>query len=370
MNVLYITQTYESVQDHLFKSLNKKENVSLAHYHIADNVIGKELPKGAVFFKSIVKAKGFFLYLSCLWLLSLKIRRYYKDEKIDIIHGNMLSCDGFICRKIAKDKKIPYCVSIRDTDLNLAFLWRLPWLKKMLIKNLTCADAIFFLSSVYRDKLIDKIPIGYKEIVNKKSFVIPNGIDEYYINNRKYKKTDNINVNVNIIFVGSINKRKNLETTISACEILIKEGMNITLNIVGPILNEEYRSLINNCSYAKYYGPCEKEQVLEHLRQSDIFVMPSHTETFGLVYLEAMSQGLPVIYTRGQGFDGQFPDGSIGYAVDDNNPIEIAEKIHLVINNYLNISRNATEFSKKYSWENTAESFVDKYKVILDTAQI
>lgn len=40
--------------------------------------------------------------------------------------------------------------------------------------------------------------------------------------------------------------------------------------------------------------------------------MPSHKETFGLVYAEAMSQGLPIIYTKNQGFDGQFPDGYVG----------------------------------------------------------
>jgi len=44
--------------------------------------------------------------------------------------------------------------------------------------------------------------------------------------------------------------------------------------------------------------------------------MPSITETFGLVYAEALSQGLPVLYTRGQGFDRQFEEGEVGYAVD------------------------------------------------------
>ena len=40
------------------------------------------------------------------------------------------------------------------------------------------------------------------------------------------------------------------------------------------------------------------------------FCLPSHAETFGLVYVEAMSQGLPIIY-EGQGFDKQFQDGEV-----------------------------------------------------------
>lgn len=55
--------------------------------------------------------------------------------------------------------------------------------------------------------------------------------------------------------------------------------------------------------------------------------MPSFTESFGLVYAEAMSQGLPVIYSKGQGFDGQFAEGVVGYHVDAHDPEELCENI-------------------------------------------
>ena len=69
------------------------------------------------------------------------------------------------------------------------------------------------------------------------------------------------------------------------------------------------------------------ENFIKYFIESDIFVMPSRYETFGLVYVEALSQGLPVIYTRGQGFDGQIPDGEVGYSVKCNDVNEIAEKL-------------------------------------------
>ena len=53
----------------------------------------------------------------------------------------------------------------------------------------------------------------------------------------------------------------------------------------------------------------QRKNLIEFIGENDIFVMPSINETFGLVYAEAMSQGLPVIYTKGQGFDKQFNDG-------------------------------------------------------------
>ena len=55
-------------------------------------------------------------------------------------------------------------------------------------------------------------------------------------------------------------------------------------------------------------------------KSAHIFVMPSLTETFGIVFIEALSQGLPLIYTKGQGIDGYFPQGFVGYAY---NPLDV-----------------------------------------------
>ena len=55
--------------------------------------------------------------------------------------------------------------------------------------------------------------------------------------------------------------------------------------------------------------------------------MLSIMETFGLVYAEAMSQGLPIIYTKGQGFDEQFDEGKVGYHADCFNIEEIVKRI-------------------------------------------
>ena len=51
------------------------------------------------------------------------------------------------------------------------------------------------------------------------------------------------------------------------------------------------------------------------MRSCSVFAMPSIFETFGLVYLEALSQNLPVVYTKGQGIDGMF-DNTVGIGVD------------------------------------------------------
>ena len=89
--------------------------------------------------------------------------------------------------------------------------------------------------------------------------------------------------------------------------------------------------------------------------------MPSHTETFGLVYAEAMSQGLPVLYTKGQGFDGHFSDGVVGYAVSDTDATNLAEKLKEVITHYDELSSNCIRMVNKFDWNAIAGQYKEIY---------
>ena len=366
MNVLYVTQNYESVQKHLYEGFKSAAaRVDLVHYRMVNGGAEESFPDGVTYIASRVRVKGFLFYMLKLRRIYVKCKRKMEGTPIDIMHGNMLFCDGYICRKLSKAMHVPYCVSVRDTDINSGFLWKLPWTRRMGLQNIADASAIFFLSQKYQEKLIEKAPAEYKERIIKKSFVIPNGIDDYYIKNAFCREKTELD-SVRLIFVGKISKRKNLETIVAACKILIERGKRVELNVVGPMVERSYEAIMKDTPFIKYHGVCSKEQVLEHLRASDIFVMPSHTETFGLVYLEAMTQGLPVIYTRGQGFDGQFPDGTVGYAVNDRSPEEIAEKILSVIADYPRLSKNATAYGSECSWGRAVKRFMDAYRTVVE----
>lgn len=89
--------------------------------------------------------------------------------------------------------------------------------------------------------------------------------------------------------------------------------------------------------------------------------MPSKHETFGLVYAEAMSQGLPVIYTRGQGFDGQFEEGEVGYSVQYDSAEEIVDRIKEILNNYKTISNNCVEKVDRFDWDEIARKYIEIY---------
>ncbi|MEG2164630.1 MAG: hypothetical protein RRY55_09185, partial [Bacteroidales bacterium] len=77
------------------------------------------------------------------------------------------------------------------------------------------------------------------------------------------------------------------------------------------------------------------------------------------------TQGLPIIYTKGQGFDGQFDIGYVGYPVKYNEDEKIADAISRICNNYKEISNNCLLNSQKYNWEVISHDYKIMYHKIL-----
>ena len=96
----------------------------------------------------------------------------------------------------------------------------------------------------------------------------------------------------------------------------------------------------------------------------DVLLVPSSAETFGMVYLEAMSQGVPVLYTKGQGFDGQFPEGEIGYAVPCGDVQAQTEALKRVVQEYAQRSQRCVEGANGYAWPRIAGMWMRLYQEI------
>ncbi|SDB24608.1 Glycosyltransferase involved in cell wall bisynthesis [Ruminococcaceae bacterium FB2012] len=289
------------------------------------------------------------------------IIQHYDMKSFDLVHAHTLFSTGYIAYQIKKQFGIPYIVAIRNTDVNVFFA-KQPHLRKLGLNVMKDADAIVFLSKSYAEYVIKKYvnKIDEKKIRRKIS-IIPNGIDDYYFVNEP-PKYHYLSDPVKIIYVGDVDDNKNLITTINALELLRKKGIRTEYSVIGEVKNKRVKRYLDSYEYIKYFCKSPKEKVIKHLRDSDIFVMPSFTETFGLTYVEAMSQGLPVIYTKNQGFDGQFKNGIVGYSVNPYSPEDIAKKIVKVINRYNDISPNCIEKSKLFKWSKIAPLYKALYR--------
>ncbi|MDO5716095.1 MAG: glycosyltransferase, partial [Tissierellia bacterium] len=175
------------------------------------------------------------------------------------------------------------------------------------------------------------------------------------------KKIDN-QIRLCFIALNIEEKIKNYPMVYKVFQSLYKIDHRFEMVVIGNI-SEEYRDRYHHDRII-YKGPLEKKKVLEELQNAHIYFMPSLRETFGLVYVEAMSQGLPIIYTKGQGFDGQFPEGEIGYGVEPDQEQEMIDKIFEIIKNYSEMSRRAVENAKKFNWKDISREYIQLYDKI------
>ena len=286
-------------------------------------------------------------------------------DEFDLVHTHCVFSDGNAALRLKRERGIPYLVTVNNTDLNHFFRLRL-FLRKRGLRIMQDASYIVFIAEPYRQKLFETyIPAGYQKEFYEKSRVIPFGIDEFWFQNACPAPRGPLGgeAPVRLIFAGDLNRNKNLELILEAMEQLRSRGRQVVLTAAGKILDQSvYRLLEEHREQVEYAGLLSREELLAQYRRSDIFVMPSHKETFGLVYAEAMSQGLPVLYTRGQGFDGQFPDGTVGYAVSDTDSGELADRIEQAVAHYTELSANCIRLVRKFSWDSIAEQYQELYQ--------
>lgn len=275
-----------------------------------------------------------------------------------LVHAHSLISNGLIGYRYFRKTGTPFVVTIRNTDINI-FLARSRFFRALGGRILDAASAVVFLSPAYRDQQLKRYcaPLRFERVLAK-SEVISNGIHEYWLTHKPEDVGRPRHEVARIVFAGKLRENKNLAGLLEACTLLAQSGEEIHLDIVGdgPLmewLREQKECRTFPIQIHGFVG--EREKMLAIYRAGDMLVVPSFRESFGLVYAEAMSQGLPVIYSRGQGFDGFFRDGEVGFAVDPKRPEEIADKIRLALDGRAAMSTAAFEASRRFSWNSVGQ---------------
>lgn len=292
------------------------------------------------------------------------MEKTYKLKKYKLLHAHSLFSNGNIAYTLHKKYKIPYIVAVRDTDINL-FFKKMIHLRNKGIRILNNAEKIIFLSKSYKQKVLNNyVPEYLQKPFEKKIKIIPNGIDPFWLENKSLSKFKNNKIT--ILSVGAINKRKNALTTARACQLFKeKYKLNVELILIGKIMDQKYFNKVKSYTFVKHIDFINKNELINYYRKADLFVLPSITETFGLVYAEAMSQGLPVLYSANEGFDQQFEDGKVGYPVNKYDIQDIAEKMYKALQNRGSLSENCIKLVDKFSWDQISKEYIQIYENVL-----
>src|SRR3546814_415349 len=95
-----------------------------------------------------------------------------------------------------------------------------------------------------------------------------------------------------------------------------------------------------------FAGHLEGAALTSKMNQSIALVLPSRRESFGLVFVEALFAGLPVIYPAGAAVDGYFPGKSFALPVDARSPASIASAMRLAMDNELTMKAELAEWQR------------------------
>lgn len=285
--------------------------------------------------------------------IAREIEKKIDIKKIDCILAGTVYSDGAVAYILSKKYNIPFSVTVRQTDITYHMKWR-PYLNVFIENLLNSAANIIFISPTYK-RFFNKYNLDLEKYI-----FIPNAVNDYWFDNSSTNRK--INPTLSLVFVGEITPGKNVKTILRVISLLQRKGIQVIFNVVGAGVDEEScrklaRSLgIENQVF--FHGwQNGKEKIKSFYDVSDIFIMLSFRETFGTVYVEALTQGLPLIYTKDQGIDGYFENGRIGYACNPTDVEEVAQAVVRILENYEEISENCSEASKQFQWENVASRY-------------
>ena len=118
-----------------------------------------------------------------------------------------------------------------------------------------------------------------------------------------------------------------------------------------------------------FHGWVDQSKLSSYYKSADICVFPSRHEGFGLVVLEAMASGIPVIASDIPSFQEIISDGYDGKLFKSEDADDLSKEIIALYQDphlRKKLSRNAFEKAKRYSWENIADKYISLYKCLCD----
>lgn len=170
-------------------------------------------------------------------------------------------------------------------------------------------------------------------------------------------------------------KNKNFEGMALAVQSLLLSRPNLVLDVYGGgspqtlLALNEILDKHNLHKHVRLMGPVENGSMPEVMQQYSAFVMPSKSESYGLVYIEALFSGVPVMFNAKRGISGYYAPKDIGYGADAHDIRDIASGIDYLLNNEADIKKKLSKMQKDGAFEKLRKaSILNAYKSVIEKA--
>ncbi|MFW5976868.1 MAG: glycosyltransferase family 4 protein [Bacillota bacterium] len=372
MKIIFFSESYKPYVSGVVKSIEtfKKQLIKKGHqvYIFAPDYPEAEPEPGVFRFKSIpaFTHPDFRLPLP----FSPGLKNKIADLKPDIIHTHSPFLVGWLARYISGKLNKPLVFTYHT--LYEKYSHYAP-LGESLVKKLTVKFTRRFCDSC--DLII--APSQYvknrlkKYNISPKILTIPTGIDISLYKKKhpgwirkKYSLKDKDKI---LLFVGRLGEEKNLEFLLKTFQSLSRNIDDVKLIIIGDGPHKarliKLRNNLNLKDKVIFTGLQPYNRVIDFYLFSDVFVFPSLTETQGLVILEAMAGGLPVVAVDAAGSTAMINSGKNGLVVKEDIK-EFARAVKQILsdkNQYQIYSQNARKTARKFTIENMTQKMLKGY---------
>lgn len=314
----------------------------------------------------------FFLLSEIIYTLKI-----IKRENIEIIHSHWIIPNGFVGALCKIILNIPHITTAYGSDvltIEKSSIFRIFGSFVLINSEVITADSAY----------TSNLTISIEKSIEKRMHIIPMGVDQQRFHKKNQVILEKPSVGLIILSVGRLVERKGIKYLIKAMETVIKTYPYAKLLIGGD--GPEKDHLINLCRTLKlernveFLGFIPNDKIAQVYASADIFVLPSivtksgDTEGLGVVLLEAMASGIPVIGSDIGEITDIIEDRKTGLLVKSGDPDDLAKKILFILSNKdfrINLSREATNLiERKFSWEIVTRRFVEVFQNFSDNNRI
>lgn len=263
-------------------------------------------------------------------LVKKYINREIRKFNFDLIHAHVADYAGFIGQWLSNDLKIPLVITTHGADTD-SVIHKSSFHRMAIQRCFRSAEIAICVSERIQKHLFDLgIPIS-------KTAIVQNGINvEDVIYDPDFLKRKYGDVPI-LLSVSHLLETKGLHYNLIALRQILDKGRKAFYVIVGegpfePRL-KEIMDQLNLKNHVAFEGPMKHEEVMRRMSACDIFSMPSWKESFGIVYLEAMLNGKPIIADSTQGIKDIITHGKNGFLVPSHDAHFLVNCLTTLIDN-------------------------------------
>ncbi|MGA1512925.1 MAG: glycosyltransferase [Methylophilaceae bacterium] len=316
------------------------------------------------------------------WFELRKLTPWIKKQNFDIIHSHTPFISHFYAKRLSRLLKVPLIETYHTSFEDYLHLY-IPFLPEKIARFLSRNIAKFICNHcdgiVSPSSQMKEILLTYK--INKPIEIIPTGLHEKSFTQKDkyfFRNINGIDQNDNLLlFVGRVAHEKNIDFLLYSFKEIIKHKDNTKFLITGegPAL-DHIKNLIKQLGLQKnviltgYLDP--DYELLNCYASADLFIFASKTETQGLVLIEAMAQGLPIVALAENGTKSILINNPGAIISSDNYELFAKDCIRLLENKKqltLMSNNGKAEAQKKWTSMIQAEKLLSFYSSIIDDYQ-